>query len=96
MCRFSIANNRDYKKKDGEEVKNPNFFNCTAWGKTGEVIANYLKKGDPIHISGEIKQNEYTDKEGVTRYSVELGVDDFDFMGQAKNSNSESQDATYE
>lgn len=69
---FSIA---DRKDKD-----NTRFFNCTAFGKLAEVMAEYTKKGDKVAIHGEL---DTTTKDKVTYYNIL--VNDFEFCESKKN-----------
>ena len=50
------------------------FMNCTAWGKTATNVGPNLKKGQPIYVTGELVQNEWTDKEGNAKTSTDLNV----------------------
>ncbi len=76
VCSFSVAVNRNYK--DQESVS---FFDCSAWGKQGETIAQYLHKGSGILVSGRLEQRSWEDKEGQKRSRVEIVVEDFNFVG---------------
>ena len=67
ICRFKIATTRDYKdKKDGEYKSD--FFQFTAFGKTGEFVNKYFKKGDGIQLRFKMENNNYTDKDGQMKY----------------------------
>jgi single-strand DNA-binding protein len=79
VCSFSIANNRTYVT-GGEKKEQVSFFNCVAWAKTGEVIAEYCKKGQRIGIEGRLQQRSWDDQEGNKRYTVEIVVDNFQFL----------------
>ena len=61
--RFSVCYNENYKTPNGEWASNPNFFNCTSWGKTAEYTES-LDKGDPVFISGRLKSESYTNSKG--------------------------------
>lgn len=74
ICRFSIAVDTGYG-----ENKHTSFFNCVAFKKTAENIAQYFSKGQRILLDGSIKQNVW-DKDGVKQYSVEIMVFSFDFI----------------
>ena len=77
VCSFSVAVNRVYK---GEE--SVSYFNCTAWGKLGETISSYAKRGTGILVSGRLEQRSWDDKEsGQKRSTVDIIVDDFNFIG---------------
>ena len=78
---FSLAVSRSWKNQNGEQQEATSFINCVAWGKPGEIIAQYLKKGDPLLISGRLDQRSYEDKDGNKRQAVEVNVEDFNFIG---------------
>lgn len=73
---FSLATNR--KRKDGDTTT---WWRCTCWGRRGEVIAQYLRKGDPILVSGEVCNRPWTDNDGNQRMSLDVDVRDFTFLG---------------
>ena len=79
VCSFSIANNKTWGK-GGEKKEEVSFFNCTAWAKTGEVIAEYVKKGQRIAIDGRLQQRSWEDTAGAKRCAVEIVVDNFQFI----------------
>jgi len=58
------------------------FFDCVAFGKTAELIADHFSKGKPIIVTGSIRQNRWEDKEsGQSRSKVEVWVSGFHFVG---------------
>ena len=79
VCSFSVANNRTYVT-GGEKKEQVSFFNCVAWAKTGEIIAEYCKKGQRIGIEGRLQQRSWDDQEGKKRHTVEIVVDNFQFL----------------
>ena len=93
LCSFSIAVDRPFTKKD-DEVK-ADFFNVVVWGKTAEHCANYLKKGRKVAIKGRFQNNNYTDKDGVKRYSLELIAEQVDIIDWGDKSK-EEKNTTYE
>ena len=62
---------------------------CAMFGKRGESVAPYLKKGALVGISGELNNREYQDKEGQKRYSLDVRVNDLTLLG-SKSDSSES------
>lgn len=76
VVELGIAINRKWGEK--EETC---FVDCTAWGKTGETIAKFLKKGDPIHLEGRLTFDSWTDKQGQKRSKLKVTVDQFQFVG---------------
>jgi single-strand DNA-binding protein len=81
VTEFSVAINRKYKKKDGEEVEEVHFANCSCWGKRGEVIANHFEKGQEIVCSGYMKTDTW-EKDGEKKYKDKMIIDSFDFCGK--------------
>ena len=81
VSNFSIAVSRSWKGQDGQTQEQTSFINCVAWGKAGEIIAQYVKKGDPLLVSGRLDQRSYEDKDGNKRQAVEVIVEDFNFIG---------------
>ena len=82
LCRFSIAVDRNYAKQ-GEE-KQTDFIDCVAWRQQGEFITKYFSKGRMIHIEGSLRNDDYTDQNGVKHYRMVVEVDRADFCGDKK------------
>ncbi|NCA72515.1 MAG: single-stranded DNA-binding protein [Sphingobacteriia bacterium] len=81
VTEFSIATSRKRKDKNGDLHESTTWWRCAMWGKRGEVIARYLKKGDPILVSGEPHVRPWTDNAGAERQSLEVDVREFAFVG---------------
>ena len=79
----AIAVERDFKNKQTGE-RETDFINITVFSKTAEVISKYFKKGDGIIVNGRIQTNNYQDKEGNNRTSVDVVVNGFDFPLSSK------------
>jgi single-strand DNA-binding protein len=73
---FSLATNK--RRKDGDLST---WWNCTCWGKRGETLASYLKKGDPVLIQGEPSLRPYTTKDGRDGLALEVEVREWTFVG---------------
>jgi single-strand DNA-binding protein len=78
---FSIATSRKWKDKSGEQKEETTWWNCSMFGKRGEVIAKYLRKGDPILIHGEPSMRKYQTQDGRDGVSLDVRVSDFAFIG---------------
>jgi len=81
VCSFSVAVNRVYRDTNGEQKEDVSFIDCSAWGKLGETISQYAKKGSGVLVSGRLNQRTWEDKTGNKRSSVEIVVEDFNFVG---------------
>lgn len=87
-CNFTIAVNRTFRGGDGEQQGQTSFIDCVAWGRSGETIAQYVKKGSGLIVSGRIEQRSWEDKtSGQKRSRVEIVVDDFSFVGGGDGAN---------
>ncbi len=81
-CNFTIAVNRVYKGSDGSTQEQVSYIDCVAWGKPGETIAQYTRKGSGIIVSGRLDQRSWEDKNtGQRRSRIEVIVEDFSFIG---------------
>lgn len=91
VCSFSVAVNRTYRDASGEQKEDVSFIDCSAWGKLGEMISQYAKKGTGVLVSGRLDQRSWEDKTtGSKRSRVEIVVEDFNFTGARDNGGSGS------
>jgi len=72
---FSVAVDRRIQKDKTD------FFDVTAWEKTGEFVNKYFRKGKEILVQGEMQRREYTDKSGNKRYAWNLIAQNVEFCG---------------
>ena len=89
VTNFSLAVNRNWKGQDGQMQEQVSFIDCVAWGKTGEVIAQYMQKGRPILVDGRLDQRSW-EQDGQKRSKVEVVVENFNFVGGGDGSSSYS------
>jgi len=83
---FTLAVNR--RKKDDA----PDWFNCEAWGKTAEVIANYVTKGKQVAIKGHLKFDRWNDRHtGQERSRAVVHVDEIELLGSRSDTNAASE-----
>ena len=75
----SIAINRPFKNKETGEY-DADFINIVAFGKTAEIMANHLTKGNRVGVEGRIQSGSYTNKDGVKVYTTDLIVESFHFV----------------
>ncbi len=61
--RFSLAVSRTWKDPEGGKQETTDWFNIEAWGKLGEICADYLKKGRLAYIEGRLRTDQWEDKE---------------------------------
>ena len=80
VCRFAVAVDRPFSRNRQEGEPTADFINCVCFGKRGENIGQYFRKGNRIAVQGRLQVNNYTDKQGSKRYSTDVIVDDFEFV----------------
>lgn len=80
VCTYKMVTDESYKDRDGNTVERSEWHNIVAWGKAGEIIAQYMKKGSQMFVEGRLQSRKYEDKEGQTRYVTEIVVGDFSFL----------------
>lgn len=76
IAKFSIAVDRRFRRDGDQEA---DFFNCTAFGRQGEFVEKYLHKGTKIVLDGEIRNNNYTDKNGNKVYGTQIIANSIEF-----------------
>lgn len=80
--RFSLAVDR-WPKREGQP--DADFFNCTAFGKQGEFVEKYLKKGTKVIIEGRLQNDNYTNKDGMKVTATGIVLDNIEFCESKKN-----------
>lgn len=75
VVNFCIAVDRRTK-----DDKVTDYIDCVAWGKTADLIAQYVKKGDRIGVIGSITTRSYQDRDGKNRKATEVLVDRVEFL----------------
>ena len=76
--RFSVAVNRTFTNADGK--RDADFINVVAWRKQAETISKYFDKGNLIALEGRLQTGSYDDKDGNKRYTVDVALDNFEFV----------------
>ncbi len=69
---FSLATNRVWTDKDGQKQQKAEFHNIVAWGKLGDICAQYLKKGSLVYVEGRLETRSWDGQDGVKRYKTEI------------------------
>lgn len=87
-CRFRVAVNRRFANKQTGE-READFINISCWRNTAEFVSRYFHKGSMIIVEGSLRNNDYTDQNGVKHYSMEVLADNVTF-GESKRSAQEN------
>ena len=78
VANLSVAINSKFKKDESF------FFECKAWSKTAELLAEYIRKGDQIGITGELQQQRWDNDNGEKRSKVIINIESITFVGSKK------------
>ena len=81
VAKFTMATSRKYKDKNGELKEETEWHNIVAWGKLGEISAQYLKKGRQAYVEGRIRSQKWEDREGKQRTTVEIVANEIVLLG---------------
>ena len=79
ISRFSLACQSDFVSRDGE--RDTEFINCVAFNRSAQTINRYCRKGQMILVQGRIRNSSYDAQDGTKRYTTDVVVDNFEFLG---------------
>jgi len=82
LAKFSIATSDSYKNAQGQKVEDTQWHNIVAWGKTAEIVENYLSKGKQVAVEGKLTHRSYETKEGEKRYITEVRCNELLMLGK--------------
>src|SRR3954470_2760640 len=81
VAEFGLAINRKFRTPAGEDRVDTVFVDCAAFGKTGETIARYCRKGRPLFVEGRLRFDAWEDKQGAKHSKLSVVVESFQFVG---------------
>lgn len=82
VCSFSLATNEKRKDRNtGENQDLTTWFRVTLWGRQAETASQYLTRGKPVYIEGRLRVEEWTDRDGKARHTLEVNATDMQFIG---------------
>ena len=76
VLNFSIARN-------DRRTKEVTYIDCSIWGKLGETLGQYMRRGQQVYVDGELGLRSYTGKDGQTRTTLTCRVRDCELVGSA-------------
>jgi len=91
---FSLATTETFKDRNGERKEKTEWHNVSFWGKLGDSVAKYFKKGDPILVEGKVTYREY-EKDGRKSYITDIQCSSFEFLPKNSTTNSNSSSSGY-
>lgn len=80
VCSFSLAVNRSWTGADGQTQESVDFFDIVAWGKLGELVGQYLRKGRKALVVGRLQTRTWEAQDGSKRKATEIVASDVTFL----------------
>jgi single-strand DNA-binding protein len=74
IANFSLATNEVWNDKSGQKQERTEWHRVEVFGKTAQVVRDYVTKGRPVYIEGSIRYEEWTDKDGNKRNTTRIRV----------------------
>lgn len=93
VTNLRIATSEKWKDKSGQKQERTEWHRIVAFGRTAEVMGEYLKKGAKVAIEGRLQTRKWQDKEGVDRYTTEIVCDRLEMLDTRGAQQAESQKA---
>jgi len=90
LCKLSVATTERRKDAAGEPQDHTTWFRVTVWGRQAELANEYLARGRQVYLEGRVRLEEYTDREGNPRTSLEVNATDIQFLGSRNDASPRS------
>lgn len=75
VATFRLVANRRIKRRDGEYTEKATFVDCEVWGQRADYAGQYVKKGTPVLVRGQLETDEWTSSEGQKRSKLKIYCD---------------------
>ncbi|MBK8485447.1 MAG: single-stranded DNA-binding protein [Saprospiraceae bacterium] len=82
VARFTLATNDSYTDKDGKKVTETQWHTMVAWGKTADIVEEFLTKGSEVAIEGKLTSRSYEGKDGEKKYITEVVIHEVLLLGK--------------
>ncbi len=93
---FSMATSETYTDKEtGEKKETTDWHDIVLWRRLAEITEKYVKKGYKIYVEGKLKKRTYQDKEGNTRYALDIVADEMTILSKPDNAHSQGSQSPY-
>ena len=81
VANFSVACNRRYTTREGEQRDETEWVRVVCWARLAEIAGQYLQRGSQIYVEGRLQTRSWEDQQGQTRYMTEVVANNFQFLG---------------
>ena len=86
VTNFRLATSENWTNKEGGKETRTDWHRVVAFGKLGEICAEYMRKGKQVYVEGKIRTRSWDDKEGKKRWITEVVASNVVLLGQAADS----------
>ena len=91
LANFGLACNRTWTDSQGNKQEEVCFVDCTAFGKTAEIIQQYCQKGKPVLVEGRLKFEQWQDDAGNKKSKHRIVVERMQFLGNKSDGDPQAQ-----
>jgi single-strand DNA-binding protein len=84
VCNISVATSEKRRDKSGDWQDLTTWFRITLWRKQAETASKYLTKGSPVYVEGRLRIEEWSDRDGKNRYTLEVNATDLHLIGSSR------------
>lgn len=85
VASFSVCANTQYRNRQGETVKESVWYQANVYGNSAKIVAERLHKGSRVYVEGRIKPEEWVDRDGAKRFTLNLEARDVQFLDAKSN-----------
>ena len=93
VCSFSIATGFTWNDQQGQKKEQTEFHNIVAWGKLGDIIGQYMKKGRQIYIEGRLQTRSWEGTDKKKNYRTEIIAENMIMLGSKDGSSASASPA---
>ncbi len=95
VANFGLAISRTFRTKEGEQKEEVCFVDVETWGRQAETCGEYLKKGRPVLVEGNLKLDTWENKEGQKRSKHKVRAIRVQFLGGRPAAGPPKEEADY-
>ena len=74
IANFSLATSENWTDKSGQKQERTEWHRVEVFGKTAQIVRDYLSKGRQVYLEGSIRYDEWTDKDGNKKYMTKIRI----------------------
>jgi single-strand DNA-binding protein len=89
VVNVSVATSRKWKDKNDERHEETEWHRITFFGRSAEIIGEYVRKGNRLFVTGYLKTRKWTDKDGIEKYTTEIIGEQFQLLDRNDDADSE-------